>query len=318
MNPDFLLSAKKILVLVGPTASGKTEVACEISKLLPAEMISCDSMQVYRGMSIITQSPPKRVTKAFKTHLVSFLDTSKEYSAAKFRSDTLKLIPKILKRNKTPMIVGGTGLYLRALLDGLFETTGAGPWKDEVLRKKLLSEQESHGGQYLHEKLKMIDAVSAGKIHPNDTRRIVRALEVFYLTQKPISEQMPNRRGVRADWDFRIFLLNCAREELYDRINRRVDQMIRSGLEAEVKKIDKKIMSQTARMALGIREMKQFRSGALSLKEAVELLKKNTRNYAKRQLSWFRHEKGVECIDVYKEDTPKMIAEKILKSWARS
>lgn len=302
---------------MGPTASGKTEVAFEISKTLPVEMISCDSMQAYKAMPIITQGPSKRVTRVLKTHLVSFLDPSKEYSAAHFRKDALSLLPKIMKRKKIPMIVGGTGLYLRALLDGLFESEGSELKKDDAFRRNLLSEQEANGGNYLHEKLKIVDALSAKKIHPNDLRRIVRALEVFYLTQRPLSEQKPNRKGIREEWDCRIFLLDRDREELYGQINRRVDLMIKGGLIAEAKKLNKKKLSQTAQMALGIREMNQFLSGALTLVEAAELLKMNTRHYAKRQLSWFRHEKGVERVPVHSGEPPAVIAAKILKSWVR-
>ena len=306
---------KKLLVIVGPTASGKTAVAYEISKILSVEMISCDSMQIYKSMPIITQAPSKRVTMKLKTHLVSFLDPSKEYSAAHFRKDALSLLLKIMKRKKIPMIVGGAGLYLKALLDGLFESEGTKLAKDDAFRRKLLSEQAANSGNYLHEKLKAVDALSAKKIHPNDLRRIVRALEVFYLTQRPLSEQKPNRKGIREEWDCRIFLLDRDREELYGQINRRVDRMIKGGLIAEVKKLNKKKLSQTAQMALGIREMSQCLSGSLTLVEAAEHLKRNTRHYAKRQLSWFRHEKGVERVPVRSGDMPAVIAAKILKSW---
>ena len=307
---------------MGPTASGKTEVAREISKILPVEMISCDSMQGYKGMSLITQAPAKGSarkkrgqTPLLPTHLVSFLDPSREYNAAQFRKDSLALLPKIFKRKMIPMIVGGTGLYLRALLDGLFESKGVAPEKNEALRQKLLSEQAAHGGNYLHEKLKTVDPVSATKIHPNDLRRIVRSLEVFHLTRKPISEQKPNRKGIRGEYDCRIFLLDRDRAELYERINRRVNVMIKEGLVVEVKKISRKKLSQTAQMALGIREVQQVLRGDSTLEEAAERLKKNTRNYAKRQLSWFRHEKDVEIISIQSHENVNQTAAKIISRW---
>ena len=298
---------RSLLAIVGPTASGKTEVAFEIEKLIPAEIISCDSMQVYKGMSVITQAPKKKV------HLASFLDPSKEYNAALFGNDAMNLISQITAKKKTPLIVGGTGLYLRALLDGLFEPEGGEASSDEALRKKFLSDQESHGGNYLHNKLEKIDPASAQKIHPNDLRRIVRALEVFYLTKKLMSEQKANRQGIRSDFNCRIFLLEIPRDELYARINRRVDRMLKDGLVEEVKKMKRKRLSMTAQMALGIREIIKVLGGECSLDEAVELLKRHTRNYAKRQISWFRHEKGVETVEVSESSTAVQTAKHIVQ-----
>jgi tRNA dimethylallyltransferase len=298
---------KKILGLVGPTASGKTQVAFELSKYLPLEVISCDSMQVYKSMPILTQAPPRALTRKLKTHFVNFLPPSKESSAAFFRERALSLIPKILKKGKIPLLVGGTGLYARALLDGLFE----GGEKNEALRKKLISEQQAQGGNFLYDKLKSVDPAAAAKIHPNDIRRVVRALEIFYLTGRPFSDQKHRRQGIRGEYECRIFLLNPDRQELYRRIEKRVDGMIREGLVEEVRKLLKKNLSLTARMALGLREMQEYLSGEYSLEQAVELLKKHTRHYAKRQLSWFRHEPGVEVVDVGPRETAKQIAEKI-------
>ncbi len=303
---------KKILIIAGPTASGKTEVAYEISKGIPCEMISFDSMQVYRGMPLITQTPRKEITKKLKTHLVSFLDFSKEYSAALFRKDAPRIIGEILKKKKTPLLVGGTGLYVRALLDGLFESGRNEISKDETLRKKLLAQQESHGGPHLHETLEKVDPLSAEKIHPNDLRRIVRALEVFYLTGKPMSEQKENRKGLRSEFDSRLFFLERNREDLYGRIHTRADAMVKEGLVDEVKKVIKKKLSLTARMALGIKEIEAHLKGQCPLEEAIRLLKQHTRNYAKRQISWFRHEKDVEFIAVDKSEVAASIAKKIL------
>ncbi len=304
------------MVLVGPTASGKTAVACEMAKHLPVEMISCDSMQVYRSMPILTQSPMKSERARLKMHLVSFLDPAKEYNAALFRKDAQEAIEKIQKKGSLPFLVGGTGLYFRALLEGIFETA-ADTSKDEKLRKKLLANQEKYGGNYLREQLKEVDAASAAKIHPNDFRRLVRALEIYHLTGKTFSEQKTRREGLRGIFHCRIFLLDRDRQDLYSRIEHRVDVMVRKGVLNEVKKLRQKKLGLTASMALGYREITNVLEGKSSLQEAIELLKKNTRHYAKRQLSWFRHEEGVENISVAADEIPKQIAEKIISLWKK-
>ena len=305
-----------LLIIVGPTASGKTAVACEIAKHLPVEMISCDSMQVYRSMPLLTQAPTAQEKKILKMHLVSFLHPSEEYNAALFRKDAMSVIEKIQKKKYLPMVVGGTGLYLRALMDGLFEAEGD-DGRDEKLRKKLIREQNKRGGNYLHEKLKKVDVLSAARIHPNDIRRLVRALEVYHVTGRTFSDQKPERQGIRDSFQYRLFLLDRDRQDLYDRIHRRVDEMVKNGVLTEVKKLCAKYPKpgRTASMALGFREMKMVLEKRSSLAEALELLKKNTRHYAKRQLSWFRHEKGVEPVAVGQNETAKETAEKILRLW---
>lgn len=306
-----------LLILVGPTASGKTEVALRIASVLPVEMISCDSMQVYCGMPIVTQAPPRSFTKKLSFHLVSFLDPSKEYSAARFREDALKAIHKIVQKGKIPMIVGGTGLYIRALLDGLFESEPGEKARDTAYRMSLLAQQKKYGGSFLHKKLQKVDPKSASRIHANDLRRIVRALEVHRLSGKPISELMPNREGIRHKMPHRIFFLERDRQDLYERINRRVDLMFKYGLIREVKRLTKKRMSKTAGVALGMREVKAYLKGEIELDSAKELLKRNTRHYAKRQISWFRREKGVEWVPVGKEESAKTVAERIVRAYRK-
>ncbi len=310
----------RLLVIAGPTASGKTEVAYEISKRLPTEMISCDSMQVYRGMPILTNARKSGEGRGergqSKIHLISFLDPCREeYSAARFRKDAEFHIRRVLKKKKMPLLVGGTGLYLRTLLDGLFEADAGSVLKDETLRRKLILEEEKNGSGFLHKKLQKVDAPSAARIHPNDTRRVVRALEVYQLTQKPFSSQKERRKGLREELGARIFLIDRDREDLYRRINARVNRMMRGGLAREVKGLLRKNLSLTARMALGIREIEAHLQGKLTLEEAKLLLMKNTRNYAKRQLSWFRHEKGVEPIEVSPDEPASVTAGKILNLW---
>lgn len=301
-----------IICLAGPTASGKTDVAVEISKKIPCEIISCDSMQVYRSMPALTQAPSKKILQKCKTHLVGFLKPEEEFNAALFCEKAQKLVTQILKKGKTPLIVGGTGLYFRTLLDGLFEAP-VPLGENENLRKELLASQQKFGGNYLHDKLNKIDAAAAAKIHPNDLRRIVRALEVFYLTKKTFSSQKPNRRGIRDKYTVRLFFLDRERQELYARINKRVDRMLKQGLIAEVKRLQKRRLSKTASMALGQREVTSYLKNEKNLEEALETLKMNTRRYAKRQVSWFRHEKNVEFIKVDKSDKASATAKKIIE-----
>ena len=237
-----------------------------------------------------------------------------------FCRDAKKAIEKIQKKGAMPFLVGGTGLYLRALLDGIFEDVpGSGDsGKDEKFRSKLLTAQEKHGGNYLYEKLKTVDVLSATKIHPNDFRRLIRALEVFHSTGKAFSEQKLRRQGIRDNFHCRIFLLDRDREDLYARIERRVDRMVQKGILGEVKKLAKKKPGLTAPLALGFREMKGVLEGHHSLEEATQLLKKNTRHYAKRQLSWFRHERAVEKMYVPTHETPKQTATKIVNQFLES
>ena len=312
--PKSQPSGNYLLALVGPTASGKTAIACEIAKRLPVEMISCDSMQVYKSMPILTQAPTTAEKKKLKMHLVSFLNPSEDYNAAFFRRDALKAIEKIQKKRRLPLLVGGTGLYLRALMDGLFEAEGD-EGRDDRLREKLESEQKTYGGNWLHDQLSKADPASAVKIHPHDIRRIVRALEVYHGTGKPISEHKPKREGIRYLFSCRIFLLNRERPELYSRIERRVDQMVKKGLLAEVRRLSRMKPGLTASMALGYRQMKMVCEKKILLEEATTLLKRDTRHYAKRQLSWFRHEKNIEMMPVKLGEAPAVIARKIVTLW---
>ena len=305
-----------LLILAGPTASGKTAICLEISKIIPVEMISFDSMQVYRGMPIITQAPTAMEKKAMKAHLVSFLDISEVFDAARFRADAQSLIVKIFKRGRIPLLSGGTGLYLRALLDGLFDSEGGG--RDEKLRKKLLIAQEKYGGSYLHEELRAVDAPSAATIHANDHRRLVRALEVHALSGAPISSRKLERKGIREDFHCPVFFLERSREDLYQRVEKRVDVMMSQGLEKEACRMLKKRLSMTASGALGLKEMRGWIEGRTSKEEAIRLLKQHTRNYAKRQISWFRHEKGRVTVSVDPAEKPKDTAKKILLLWKNS
>lgn len=303
----------QILVIVGPTASGKTDVASRLAQKIQGEIVSCDSMQVYRDMPIITQSL-SGLSAHVKTHLVSFLDPEVLYNASCYRKDAENIIESILKNARLPIVVGGTGLYLRALLDGLFGVDGR-PVRDEVVRQKLAEEAKTSERGAMHARLKAVDPESAHKIHPNDLRRVIRALEVYQVTGRPLSIQKDCRDGIRSKHEIAIYSLNWDRTILYERINARVERMLDEGLVEEVAALSKRMLSQTAAMALGIREIQAYLDRKISLPDAIEELKKNTRNYAKRQIAWFKYEKGVESISCRVEDTPDTIADRILSHW---
>ena len=282
------MSKKPIIFLVGPTAAGKTEVAVTLAKKINAEIISCDSMQVYKGMDIGTQKPSAEVRKQVRHHMIDILTPDKEFSAALFRKRALRIIRQVHGRNKIPLFVGGTGLYMKALVDGLFSS----PPKDERLRKKLYRQKN------LYDTLKKVDPQTAKVIHPNDTKKIVRALEVYYTAKKPISKLKARTRPLADKFDVKIFGLTMPREELYKRIDARVDRMFEEGFLDEAKRLSKKRLSLTAAQAIGYKEIFDYLKGKLTLDNAKELIKKNTRHYAKRQLTWFRADKRIGWVEV--------------------
>jgi len=283
----------RIIFIVGPTAIGKTEIAVILAKKLNAEIISCDSMQIYKGMNVISSSPAFRLRRKIPHHLISCVKPDKEYNVAKYRRSALKAIRQILIKNKTPLFVGGTGHYMSILIDGIFK---AGP-RNQKMRQELFKEAQEKGNMFLYERLTKIDPEAAAKIHPHDTKRIVRALEVFQTTGKPISELQKQRNGLQDKYDIRIFCLNMPRDKLNKRIEARVDRMFGLGLVREVKKLLKSKLSKTAAYAIGIRELKGHFDGLYNLEEAKALIKRHSRLYAKRQLTWFRKDKRIEWIE---------------------
>jgi tRNA dimethylallyltransferase len=285
----------KMVFILGPTGVGKSEFAVRLAGKIKGEIISCDSMQVYKGMAILSQYPSSKLRKAVPHHLIGVLKPSQEWSAADFIGKAKKIADNIIKRGKVPIIAGGTGLYARAFIEGLFPS----PPKDEGLRRKIYKEAEKSGSAKIYDKLKKIDPVYAAKIHPNDVRRIVRAMEVYKLTGKPISEQHRETRGFKDEYDISIFILNRDRDELYERINKRVDGMFRQGAAKEVKRLKRVKLSKTAKAVLGYNEISAYINGKIGLEETKDLIKMNTRRYAKRQLTWFRREKGAVWKELY-------------------
>lgn len=298
-----------LVFIVGPTAAGKTETAAALTKKVSAEIISCDSMQIYKGMDIITSKPPASLRKKAVHHLIDIIEPAKEFNVSKFRVEALKRIKQILKKGKTPILVGGTGLYVSILIDGIFKVKSV----NKSVRSRLYKEASLFGKEFLYEKLNKSDPDAAAKIHPNDTKRIIRALEVFETTGKPISALQKQRKGLVNDFDIKIFCINMEREKLKERIDRRVEKMFLNGLVRETKRLLKSKLSRTAGSAIGIKELKGYFDGKYNLEEAKLAIKRNTKEYAKRQLTWFRKDKRIKWIQIKKDEPAEEIARKIWK-----
>jgi tRNA dimethylallyltransferase len=286
---------KKIIFIVGPTAVGKSKLAVEIARRIGGEIVSCDSMQIYRGLDILSNKPSLKERKNIPHHLIDIISPSQNFNVSKFIELSNKLICEIHKRGNIPIFVGGTGLYMDSLLNGLFQ----GPSEDQKVRKEFYKKAQRHGNDYLYQRLKKIDPAAAKKIHVNDLRRIVRALEVYKITAKPISMLQKQRKGILSDKRFEIVLcgLTLPREKLYKKINERVDKMFKQGVVSEVEGIIKKSCSRTFKQALGIKEINSYLSADMNLEEVKELLKRNTRRYAKRQITWFKRNINIHWID---------------------
>jgi tRNA dimethylallyltransferase len=298
-----------IVFIVGPTAVGKSAVALKLAKKINAEILSCDSMQVYKGMDILTSKPSRSARGRIKHHLIDILPVTKEYNVARYRNEALKIIRNIHGRGKVPLFVGGSGLYMSILIDGLFQIKA----KDARVREKLYAQAQNLGSHYLHKKLTRIDPQSASGIHPNDTRRIVRALEVYLVSGNTLSELKKRRKGLDDDYKLKLFCLNEDRDRLYAKIDKRVDKMFRQGALNEARRLIRKKMSRTANLAIGLKEIRGYLDGAYDLDEAKRLLKRNTRLYAKRQLTWFRKDKRIDWLEVGVKDTASNIANKIFR-----
>ena len=276
-----------IIFLIGPTASGKTNLSIALAKKFNAEIISCDSMCVYKGMDILTSKPSKEDRKKIKHHLIDIITPSKEFSVSEYRRLALIAIEDILKRKKTPFFVGGSGLYVKAIVDGLCPSTK----KDEKFRKKQEHLAKRYGKFYLYKKLQKIDSKTAKKIHPNDLRRVIRSLEIYHVDKKKPSELKKKTSGLK--YKVKLFGIKMDRDILYKNIDKRVDEMFKEGIIDEVRRLSKKKISITSKSALGYREVLGYLKGKYSFEEAKELLKKNTRHFAKRQMTWFRPDKRI-------------------------
>lgn len=295
----------KIIFIIGPTAVGKTDIALNIASQIPSEIVSCDSMQVYREISIASSKPSLAQRNKVPHHVLDVISIAEKFDVAAFNIMATSAIESILAKKKYPLVVGGSGMYVQILLDGIFE----GGEQDPVLRKKL----ESMGAEALYKKLKKVDPDAAEKIHSNDVRRLVRALEVYETTNEPISQLQKQRSGLWGKYEIIIIGLNREREELYEMINQRAEGMFGEGLIKEVKAISDSKMSLTAQRIIGVGEVLAYLRGESTLEEAKELMKMNTRRLAKRQLTWFRKDKRITWLMLKAGDSAQEVSKKILK-----
>lgn len=293
------MKKQNIICVVGPTASGKTELGIALAKYFNGEVISADSMQIYRDMHIASAAPNASEMQGVPHHLVEFLDYGSTYTVADYVKAARQKITEIASKNKTPIIVGGTGLYINSLVNNIEFAENE---TDFELRSRITEEFDRVGAEKMLERLHQIDSVTASKLHPNDKRRIIRAFEIYESTGNTKSFQ--DEQSVKNESPYNSVLIGITyrdRELLYERINRRVDIMLDCGLLDEARAAYQKNLGGGAVQAIGHKEFFDYFSGEISLDEAVENLKRSTRRYAKRQLTWFNKDKRINWI--YKDET---------------
>lgn len=287
-----------VLALVGPTGSGKTRTAIRICQALNAEIVSMDSMQVYRGMDIGTAKPTREELAAAPHHMIDVVEPDQMFTVSMYREMACEAMDGILARGKMPLLVGGTGLYLQAIS---YEMSLGENGADRSLRERLQQiAGEEDGPRRLHERLQRVDPASAEKLHPNDVRRVIRALEIYETSGRAKSEQTDEQRR-EGPYHVLVYGLSLPREQMYARINARVDEMIRNGLVDEVKGLLARGIEPRpeggAMQAIGYKEIVSALRGEMTMERAVELIKQGSRRYAKRQWTWFRHDKRTKWFD---------------------
>lgn len=290
-----MATAEKLLVLIGPTAVGKTKLSILLAKVFDGEIISGDSMQIYKGMDIGTAKITREEMEGIPHHLIDIRRPDESFSVAEFQKLVREKIIEISSRGKLPMIVGGTGLYIQSvIMDYQFQEMPS----DEEFRRGLEEKAERVGKEALFEELKAADPASAAILHPNNLRRVIRALEVFHCTGKRMSE-LQEQQTNELLYETALIGLTMEREQLYERINLRVDEMLKTGLLKEARGLYQSgLKGSQAVQAIGYKELFEYFDGNINFEEAVEQLKQNSRRYAKRQLTWFRNKMDVEWFDM--------------------
>lgn len=315
MNRFIFTSMKKVLAIVGPTASGKTKLSIDVALKLNGEIISADSRQVYKNIPIATSHPDIEDQKKIKHYFINELELSEEFNAGEFGTKSREIISDIFSRNKQPVITGGSGLYIRSVIDGLFEEE----IEASEVRDELYEKMNTLGKEYLYQELVKIDKKSADTMIPQNFRRVIRALEVYYVTGKRISEFQKEK----IDVDFTAVQIGLMfdRKHLYRRINERVDKMLEEGLMEEAKNLRELGFDHNKYYSLntvGLKEIFKHIEGEYDFDEMVRLIKQNTRRYAKRQLTWFRKDKRINWIEVNERTDDKYITEKVLDIFKNS
>jgi len=302
---------KPLIILTGPTAVGKTALSIQLAKAVNGEIISADSMQVYKYMDIGTAKIEKEEMQGVKHYLIDVLSPEEDFNIVKFQTLAKEAMEDIYAKGKIPIIVGGTGFYIQSLVYDIDFKENDG---DKTLRDSLEAEANSVGADALHEKLKAIDPKSADEIHPNNVKKVIRALEFYYQTGELISLHNEEERKKESPYNFSYFVLNQSRDILYERINQRIDKMVEMGLLNEVeflkeKGYDKSLVSM---QGLGYKEILDYLNGTLTLEEAIFILKRDTRHFAKRQVTWFKREKEVVWISKEEYQNEDAILNKML------
>ena len=302
---------KRVIIIVGPTCSGKTILGIKLAGLLNTEIISADSRQFYKKLNIGTAKPSEEELIKVKHHFIDTLNPDDEYNVSKYSEESEKIIDDLLERKKIPLVVGGSGLYIKTLIDGIVETAD----KDDEYRKKLLEIKSNEGIKKLYETLQEVDPVSASNMLPQNWKRVMRALEVRHITGIPIWEHHQNQEK-KNKYQFWQYGLNWQRELLYSNIDKRVDEMINNGLVEEVKKLLGEGFSDklNALNTVGYKEIISHLKKEINLDKAIELIKRNTRRYAKRQLTWFRKDDRIKWYDIKDFSELDQISEKIIRS----
>lgn len=289
------MEKQKVIVICGPTASGKTKLSIEVAKLVNGEIVSADSMQIYKDMTIGTAKPTTEEMQGIKHYLIDFVSPDKRYSVAEYKNDATNAIEEIISKGKTPIVVGGTGLYVNSLI---YEIEYPSVELDMNYRKKLEEIAEKEGLDRLYEMAMKVDKLAMKKISQNDKKRICRVLEIYHATGKTKTQIEIESRANEPKYDYLVFGISMDREKLYDRINKRVDIMIEDGLIDEVKEVLNKYDDfPTAMQGLGYKEVVEYINGDTTKEEMIEKIKMETRRYAKRQLTWFRRYDNITWID---------------------
>lgn len=310
MTYKHINKGDKLIIISGPTASGKTSASINLAKAINGEVISCDSMQVYKYMDIGSAKPTKEEMEGIRHHLIDVLEPNEDFSIATFKEMVFDAIEDIKLRGKTPILCGGTGFYTNAIV---YNTEFTEMEKDDEYREELFKLAEEKGNAFLYNMLREVDPESLETIHENNTKKVVRALEFYKLTNSKISTHNKKEKEKEPYFDVKQIILNTDRETLYNRIDRRVDIMLKCGLVEEVNSLIKKGYTKnlTSMQGIGYQEFFDYFDGKIALDETIELIKKNSRNYAKRQLTWFRNKSSGIWVDT-KEHNEQSLTKEII------